>query len=345
MTTRRELLIGGAAAGLLAAARPAEARPAAAEERRILKPPRLRPGDRVGMINPARAAFRSEPVEVQAESLEAVGLVPVKGANFHKRRGYFAGTDEERADDVNAFFADPAINALFGTGGWGSARVLPHLDFDLIRAHPKVVAGFSDVTALLNGIHAQTGLVTFHGPHPRAKWSADYFRRVLFDGELVEFSNPREIPEHQLVQTRDRWATITPGKAHGRLFGGNLTVLAAIVGTPYMPDLTGGILFLEDINEEVYRVDRMLTQMHLAGLLDGLHGFVFGSCRDCEPDSTYGSLTLEEVLADHVAPLGIPAYRGAMIGHIPRQFTLPIGIEAEIDADAGSLRLLEPAVS
>lgn len=344
MTTRRELLAGGVAAGLLAAAHPAAARPAASSGPPILKPPRLRPGDRVGMINPARAAFRSEPVEIQAESLEAVGLVPVKGPNFHQRRGYFAGTDEERAADVNAFFADPEIKGLVGIGGWGSARVLPHLDFDLIRAHPKVLAGFSDVTALLNGIHAKTGLVTFHGPHPRVEWSADYFRRVVFAGEQVEFRNPREVRDHELVQTRDRWATITPGKARGRLFGGNLTVLSAIVGTPYMPDLTGGILFLEDVHEEVYRVDRMLTQLRLAGLLEGLHGFVFGNCRDCEPDSTYGSLTLEEVLADHVVPLGIPAYRGAMIGHIARQFTLPIGIEAEIDADAGSLRLLESAV-
>ena len=222
--------------------------------------------------------------------------------------------------------------------------MLPHLDYDLIRSNPKVVAGFSDVTALLNGVQARTGLVTFHGPHPRVKLSAEYFQRVLFDGELVEFRNPQEIRDHETVQTRDRYATITPGKARGRLFGGNLTVLSAIVGSPYMPDLSDAILFLEDVREEVYRIDRMMTQLRLAGLLDGLEGFVFGHCSRCEPGTSYGSLTLEEVLADHIVPLGIPAYRGALIGHIERQFTLPIGIEAEIDADAGTLRLLEPAV-
>lgn len=343
MTTRRQILAAAAAGGLAAAVgRPGMAAPDTPPA--ILKPPRLRPGDRVGMINPARAAFRREPVEIQAEALAAVGLEPVRGPNFHKRRGYFAGTDEERAADVNGFFADPEIKGLMGIGGWGSARVLPHLDYALIRSNPKVVAGFSDVTALLAGLHAKTGLVTFHGPHPRVKTSAEYFRRVLFDGEAVEYRNPVTVAEDELVQTRDRWATITPGRARGRLVGGNLTVLAALVGSPYVPDLRGAILFLEDVNEEVYRVDRMLTQLALAGLLDGLAGFVFGRCSRCEPGTSYGSLTLEEVLDDHVRPLGIPAWRGALIGHIKSQFTLPLGVEAEIDGGEGIVRLLEPAV-
>lgn len=341
MATRRQFLTAGAAGGLLAALGPA-ARGASGPA--VIKPPRLAPGDRVGMINPARAAFRREPVEIQAEALTAVGLEPVQGPNFYKRRGYFAGTDEERAADVNTLFGDPTIKALVGIGGWGSARILPHLDYDLIRANPKVVAGFSDVTALLNGLYAQTGLITFHGPHPRVRSSADYFRRVLFDGEAVEFRNPSELGDDELVQTRDRWATITPGRARGRLVGGNLTVLSALVGSPYLPDFAGAILFLEDVNEEVYRVDRMMTQLRLAGILGRLAGFVFGRCSRCEPGTSYGSLTLEEVLDDHVKPLGIPAYRGAMIGHIKSQFTLPIGAEAEIDADEGVIRLLEPAV-
>ena len=341
MTTRRELIAGGVAASLLSLA---SRRARAAAPPSVLKPPRLRPGDRIGMINPARAAFRTEPVEIQAESLEAVGLVPVKGENFYKRRGYLAGTDEERAADINAFFADPSIKGLMGIGGWGSARLLPHLDYETIRANPKPVIGFSDVTALLNGIYAKTGLVTFHGPHPRVKASAEYFRRVILDGEQVTFRNPSEIADDELVQTRERYAVMRPGKARGRLVGGNLTVLSAIVGSPFVPDFDGAILFLEDVREAVYRVDRMLTQLQLAGLLDRLSGFVFGRCTKCEPDGSYGSLTLEEVLDDHIGPLGIPAYRGAMIGHIKQQFVMPIGVMAEIDADAGSLRLLEPAV-
>jgi muramoyltetrapeptide carboxypeptidase len=147
------------------------------------------------------------------------------------------------------------------------------------------------------------------------------------------------------VQAEDRIQTITPGRARGRLVGGNLTVLSAIVGTPYVPDLDGAILFLEDTGEAVYRMDRMLTHLKLAGLLGRLRGFVFGRCTDCEPGEGYGALTLDEVLADHVRPLGVPAFRGAMIGHIDRQFTVPVGLPAEIDADAGTIRLLEPAVA
>lgn len=346
MTTRRQFLAAsGALAALGAGALPASAHSeAGGGPRPALKPPRLRVGDRIGMINPARAAFRSEPVEVQAEALEAMGLVPVKGENFYKRRGYLAGTDEERAADINAFFADPSVRGLMGIGGWGSARVLPHLDYDLIRANPKPVIGFSDVTALLVGLNARTGLVTFHGPHPRIVYSADFFQRVLFSGERVVFRNPEEIKDDETVQTRERVATIRGGKARGRLVGGNLTVLSAIVGSPYVPSFEGAILFLEDVREEPYRVDRMITQLRLAGLLDQLAGFVFGRCSDCDPGESYGSLTLEEILDDHIAPLGIPAYRGAMIGHIRRQFTLPLGISAEIDADAGTIELLEPAV-
>ncbi|MYI97346.1 MAG: LD-carboxypeptidase, partial [Acidobacteria bacterium] len=134
------------------------------------------------------------------------------------------------------------------------------------------------------------------------------------------------------------------GRATGPLLGGNLTVLTAIMGSEYLPDFTGAILFLEDVDEAVYRVDRMMTTLKLAGVLDRIVGFIFGRCTDCDPGSGFGSLTMEQVLEDHIAPLGIPAFRGSMIGHIPEQFTLPIGDRAEMDADRGTIRLLEPAV-
>jgi muramoyltetrapeptide carboxypeptidase len=156
-------------------------------------------------------------------------------------------------------------------------------------------------------------------------------------------SNPHTIGDG-LTQVTDRVQTIFPGEARGRLVGGNLTVLSSIVGSSYLPNCEGAILFLEDIGEDIYRVDRMLTQLKLAGILEQISGFVFGKCTDCSPGKGYGSLTMEQLFDDHIKPLKIPSWHGAMIGHIPRQFVLPEGIPAEINAEEGSIRLLEPAV-
>jgi len=310
----------------------------------VLKPPRLKPGDKVGLISPASAAFEEEPIAIRKEALEALGLKVVLGGNHNKRFGYFAGKDSERAADINGFFADPEIKALIGRGGWGSSRLLPHLDYKAMVASPKIVMGMSDVTALLLGIHAQTNLVTFHGPPPIRDFSWQHFKRVVMDGEKVTMSNPAE-KNGNLAQLQHRIRVISPGKARGRLLGGNLTVLSAIVGSGYLPNWDGAILFLEDVNEAVYRVDRMLTQLKLAGILNRVAGFIFGRCTRCEPDSGYGSFTLEEVLDHHVGSLGIPAWQGAMIGHINKQFNLPLGVSVEIDAEKGTIKMLESAVA
>lgn len=305
---------------------------------RPIRPPRLQPGDPVALVNPASARYEVIPTEIMAEAIEALGLQPRRGENYYARRGYMAGTDEQRAADINAAFADPAIKAVWATGGWGSARVLPHLDYDMIARNPKVLVGYSDATALLNAVHAKTGLVTFHGPFPRSRVSADYQHALLLDAEGARLRNPQRIDSKETVVTEHRIRTIRSGTAQGQLIGGNLTVLSAIVGSPYLPAFDGAILFLEDVNEAVYRIDRMLTQLRLAGILGRISGFVFGNCTECGPGSGHGSLTLEEVLRDHVEPLGVPAWMGAMIGHIPDQFTLPIGVSARIDADAGEIR-------
>jgi muramoyltetrapeptide carboxypeptidase len=315
----------------------------------VVKPPRLRPGDVAGLVAPAGAVFETVEVEASQEVARAFGLEPRLGAHVRDRHGYLAGTDEDRAADVNRFFADPSVKAILAIrGGWGCARMLPLLDWDTVRRSPKVVAGFSDITALHCGLAARTGLVTFHAPDGVSSWpsfSADLFRRVVFEGEAVTMSNPPGTQD-RLVQLETRTRVIAPGKGRGRLVGGNLTVLSTLVGSPYVPYLDGAILFLEDVGEDIYRVDRMLTQLRLAGLLDRLRGFVFGSCSKCEPgERSYGSLTLEEVLDEHVRPLGVPAYQGAMIGHQARQFTLPVGIKVEIDAAAGTITMLEAAVA
>jgi len=332
-------LVTGAAGAVSAA--PAPAAPA------VVKPKRLRAGDTVGLVAPASASWSSVDVEIAQEVARAFGLEPRLGAHVRDRHGYLAGKDEDRAADVNRFFADPSVKAILAIeGGWGCARVLPHLDWETIRRNPKVVSGFSDITGLHCGLHAKTGLVTFHAPNALASWppfSVDHFRRVVFEGEAVTMLNPPG-GEDRLVQRENRTRPITPGKARGRLVGGNLTVLTALVGSPYVPSFDGAVLFLEDVQEDIYRVDRMLTQLRLASLLGRVRGFVFGSCSKCEPGGGYGSLTLEEVLDEHVRPLGVPAYEGAMIGHQARQFTVPIGVEVEMDATAGTITMLEPAV-
>jgi len=343
--TRRHMLQFGGAA-IAAGALPSFAESAAAK-RGGIRPKRLKKGDLVGLINPAGATFHPDRAEIARETMAALGLRTRFGDHLLDRYGYLAGRDEDRAADINGFFADPEVHAVLALrGGWGCNRLLPGLDYELIRKNPKVVMGMSDITGLLLGIHAKTGVVTFHGPTGGSSWNeftTDHARRVLFDGEAISMHNKMGTDD-RLVQVKNRVLTITPGTARGPLLGGNLTVLTALMGSDYLPNFDGCILFLEDVNEEVYRVDRMLTQLSLAGVLGRIGGFVFGHCSDCDPDRSYGSLTLQEVLADHVAPLGVPAWYGSMIGHIADKFTVPLGIEAEIDSDSGTIKLLEPAV-
>jgi muramoyltetrapeptide carboxypeptidase len=315
-----------------------------------LKPPRLRPGDTVGIISPAGATFNTTDLDIVMDAVSGLGLIPRPAPHVLAQYGYLAGQDRDRAADVNQFFGDPTISALLPIrGDWGCARILPYLDYDLIRRNPKIITGFSDLTALLLGITAQTGLVTFHGPNGLTAWRPDQtepFRQVLFDGQALTFENPIAGEDRdRLMQTRFRVQTITPGQARGKLYGGNLSVISGIVGSPYVPDLTGAILFLEDVGESVYRIDRMLTQLKLAGVLDQLAGFVFGQCTNCGPSGGYGALTLEQVLTDHIAPLGIPAWWNAAIGHVEPILTLPLGIEVTMDATAGRIVMEEAAIA
>ncbi|MBK7257868.1 MAG: LD-carboxypeptidase [Ignavibacteriae bacterium] len=313
----------------------------------IIKPPRLRAGDTVGLINPAGATYVLSDLEVVQEVLSALDLKVRIGAHCADRYGYLAGTDEARAADVNAMFADPAVRAVMAVrGGWGCNRILHLLDYVAIAHHPKILVGYSDITSLLVACFAKAGLITFHGPVGTSTWnqfSVGHFKRVLMEGAADTFVNPRSIGDN-LAQTRDRITTITPGKARGRLVGGNLSVLTAMLGSPYLPPWEQTILFLEEDSEHIYRVDRMLTHLRIAGVLDRVAGVVIGKCTGCDPGEGYGSLTLEDVYRDIIAPSRMPAFAGAMIGHIENKFTVPVGALAEIDAEAGSIRLLESAV-
>lgn len=341
--TRRQALAGAAALALTGAL------PSFATDKpRTVRPGRLRPGDTIGLINPAGAVWEPVNIEIVVESLAALGFKSKLGKNLLSRRGYFAGTDEQRAADVNEMFRDPDVRAIHCVrGGWGCARVLPLLDWKMIAKNPKILLGYSDITALLLALQARTGLVTFHGPVGNSQWNpfnVGYIKRVLLEGEAVTFENLKEIGEDHLTIVENRVQTIHPGIARGRLLGGNLTVLTSLVGSDYLPDWDGCILFLEDVEEAPYRIDRMLTQLRLAGILPKARAVIWGHCTDCDPGEGFGSLTVTEVLHDHLRPLGVPAWSGAMIGHIDRQFTLPVGSEVEVDAKAGTIRMLEPAV-
>lgn len=316
---------------------------------KVLKPAALKKGDTIGLVCPAYSAFIKEDVQIAVESLEVLGFKVKKGEHMFDRYGYLAGTDNDRAADINKMFADKSVNGIMAMhGGWGCARILPLLDYKTIQQNPKVFIGYSDITALLLGIYAKTGLVTFHGPVGGSSWnnfSVENFKTILIEGNAVQMTNPVKKGDN-LVQTEDRIYTINAGKATGRLIGGNLTVLSHILGSPYVPDFKGCILFLEDVGEDVYRMDRMITQLKIAGILDQLAGFVFGKCTDCPPSKGgYGSLTMEDIFEDHIKPLKIPSFSGAMIGHIKDKFTVPVGAEATIDAEKGSITLTEAAVS
>ena len=340
MRVDRRAFLSGGAAGLAAllAPRPASAALNAVVAGPVVKPPHLEPGDTIGLINPVSLPMSPADLGSVANALGSLGMKVKCGARLD-----VAASDQERAAEVNTLFADPTVKAILPVrGGWGSARLLPHLDYRTIRRNPKVLMGFSDISALLLGVNARAGLVTFHGPMGISSWvpfTVEQMKRILFHRQAVKLACPsaEDGPEGGV-------RTIVPGRARGCLIGGNLTVLSSIVGSPYLGGRGDLVLFLEDVREPYSEVARKLTQLELAGILRRVRGVVFGQCTRCDPPVANAQLTLERVLQDQLEPLRIPAFSGALIGHIDRQLTLPIGVRVEIDADEGSIQLLEAAV-
>lgn len=347
MIDRRTMILGLAAGAALPLAVQAAPRRARAS-RSVVRPRRLREGDVIGLIAPAGYVADEERLARIVATVRSMGLEPRLAPNLLHRAGYLAGSDQERAASIQAMFADPEVRALWAVhGGWGSQRVLPHLDFRRIAAQPKLLIGSSDITALHLALAARTRCPTIHGPNAAHSWGEDpraAFRALAFDGSAPTIANPPN-PDPFLP---DPWPirTLRPGKARGRLLGGNLSVLAALVGTPWLPSFAGAILFLEDTNEAEYRIDRMLTQLAQAGILKRLAGVVFGQCTNCRnPVPTYTGYTIDQVIDQHLVPLGVPAFQGARIGHIAANISVPVGVPVEIDATAGSIRVLAPVVA
>lgn len=312
-----------------------------------IKPKRLYSGQTVGLIAPAGQGEDDEQIDAAIETIASLGFQVKPGRFLRARHAYFAGTDAERAADVNAMFVDREVAGIFALrGGYGCSRLLPLLDYEAIRQHPKLLCGYSDVTTILNAITCKAGLITFHGPIADQSYTpytvAEFQKITLSPRSPVSLAQPPSFsPQPGRVQRQNRLTTLMTGKAQGRLVGGNLTLLSHLAGTPYMPDLAGAILFLEDVHEAVYRIDRMLTQLWLSGQLAQVAGIAFGKFTDC---ARSGGVSLASVLRERCQTLRIPAVCGLMIGHVADMATIPIGCRAELDADKGTLMLLEQAV-
>lgn len=321
----------------------------ASAEQDIIRPARLRKGDQVGLITPA-SYIDDAGLEKAVTNLEKLGLKVVRGQHLRAQYGGMAGTDMERLADLHSMFANPAIKGIWcARGGYGAARLLEQLDYELISKNPKVLMGYSDITALHCAIWQKTGLVSFHGPVGNSTltdYTLEQVQAVLFQPQEEHLVN---IAEAQLVQASAdeiyKAGTIVPGQAEGQLIGGNLSLLASLVGTPYLPDVKGKLVFIEDIGEKPYRIDRMLTTLRQAWPLRDAAGIVLGVFADCEASSGSRSLSLQETLKDRLGDLGIPVFYGMSFGHVDNMTTLPIGVRARLDTANQSLTLLEAGVS
>ena len=312
------------------------------------KPDRLRAGATVGLVTPASNVPENEDLLAAMDLVRSLGFEAKAAPNLRRRKQYLAGSDQQRADDLNGMFADDEVDAIFCVrGGYGSGRLLRDLDYQTIANNPKILMGYSDITAILNAINVKTGMVTYHGPIAGDNFSSytyEQFQRILMEPRQVSrIAEPPAFEQQPgVVERENRLTPIVPGRAEGKLIGGNLSLLVTLLGTPYEPDFDGAILFMEDVSEPPYSVDRMLTHLWLTGHLERTAGIVFGKFTDDDYDSN--TLSMEQVLRERCEPLGIPTLRGAMIGHVEDQTVVPIGVNARLDVDEGTLTLLEPAV-
>jgi muramoyltetrapeptide carboxypeptidase len=331
------------------AAKPRPHRPVHPMKRKLIKPPRLRQGDLVGLIAPGGHTSDAA-IEQAVGNIEALGFRVKQGANLRAVHGNYAGSVQQRIDDLHAMFADREVKAIWCIrGGSGCISLLSSIDYALIRANPTILLGYSDITALHLAIHRHAGLVTFHGPvasSGQSEYSTTHMLAVLTDPQ-PSYTIPMALENSRRAIEEPQYAmrTVHPGVATGPLMGGNLSLVSALAGTPYAADYRNSILFIEEINEAPYRLDRWLTQLDLSGGLSKAAAVMIGICEHCGPGDNELSLTLDETLDIHLQPLAIPAVTGYSFGHIRNQFTIPVGVMARLDTERQTVTLLEPAVS
>ncbi|MGA2000555.1 MAG: LD-carboxypeptidase [Terriglobales bacterium] len=308
-----------------------------------LKPPALRPGDRVGIVAPA-SYFRRELFDRGVAALRRMGYEPVFLDTIFDRDLYFAGSAARRARELEGMFSRDDIRAILCVrGGYGANYLLPHIDLDIIRKHPKIFAGYSDVTCLLTWFHDAAGLVTFHAPMITGDFAREHGVDEMSWQAATAGNSNWELASHQVFGLNP----MVPGRAEGVLYGGCLSILVASLGTPYEAQTEGKLLFLEDVGAKPYQIDRMLMQMKFAGKFRDVRGIIFGEMMDCiqSPDQPY---TLQEIVQRIVGELNIPIAYGLRSGHVSREnATLPFGVKAALTVTAETVRLefLESAVA
>lgn len=307
----------------------------------MIKPRALKLGDTLGLVAPASPTLE-ENVEKAHKKLVDMGFKVKMGKSCYEYYGYLAGQDELRAEDLNQMFIDEQVDGIICLrGGYGTPRILELLDYHLIKSHPKVFIGYSDITALHIAMNKYSNLVTFHGPMVASDMIGDFSQfskeslyNLIMEGEFIEdIKNP----------PMEKLNIINPGIAEGSIIGGNLSLIADTLGTPYEIELEGKLLFIEEVGEEPYGIDRMLTQLKLSGKLQEAEGIILGDFNNCTAKSSeyHESLTLEQVIEDIIKPIGKPTISNLKAGHCEPMVSLPFGVKARLDGDRGKLTLLE----
>lgn len=313
--------------------------------KKILPAP-LQKGDKVGIIAPA-GPITEKQLATAISRVEKAGYIAVPAEGITDRLGYLAGSDDGRARQINALFADKSIKAILAArGGYGCTRILDMIDYDLIKENPKIIGGYSDLTALICAIYKKTGLVSFHSSM-LVPDETDYSKNSMWDIFENGHKNYRILCEDTQKQNKELYSqqptVLKSGKCRGTLFGGNLTLLQSLLDTEYDFNLNNKILFLEEINEPPYKVDRMLTHLRNAGKLKGVKGIIFGILKGCEAQGNE-SLSLDYVIEDFIKDLNVPVVKNFTFGHVQSRCTFPIGVKALLDTDKMEVRLLENCV-
>jgi len=315
--------------------------------KKCLKPKPLSLGDTIGLITPS-SSITEKKLEKAISNMKMLGLKVKLGKHIKAINGYLAGTDEQRLEDLHHMFADDEVDGIWCIrGGYGVGRILPKINYKLIKKNPKVLIGYSDITALLLAVHQKTGLICFHGPVASSDftdYTVKHLKGILMNPQM---SYTIDYPEENNAFTESTYRTkvLRVGKAKGELTGGNLTLLAAAVGTDFQPKFKNRLVFIEDIGEQPYRLDRMFTQLLQGTDLHKAAGIVLGVFADCEAKEGDRSLSLMEMFRDRLGHLEMPIIYGLSVGHIKNHMTLPVGIEAEMDTEKMTIRLLERSVT